>query len=88
MGYFETAEWLGLQREPMPATRPVARSGGGRAECGSMGARLFECHAAHDKDCLNDGSFYELTHRAPGSRRAAGSREMPRIRWQTIFLSG
>ena len=37
-------------------------------------------------------SVYELTHRAPGSRRAAGSRstrtESPRICWHTIFICG
>jgi hypothetical protein len=37
-------------------------------------------------------SVYELTHRAPGSRRAAGSRsartECPRICWHTIFICG
>src|SRR5215469_17475207 len=37
-------------------------------------------------------SVYELTHRAPGSRRAAGSRstrtECPRICWHTIFSFG
>ena len=37
-------------------------------------------------------SVYELTHRAPGSRRAAGSRstrtECPQICWHTIFICG
>jgi len=37
-------------------------------------------------------SVYELTHRAPGSRRAAGSRstrtECPRICWHTIVICG
>ena len=37
-------------------------------------------------------SVYELTHRTPGSRRAAGSEKhsngMPRICWHTIFICG
>ena len=36
------------------ANRPVPRSGGVGAECASVFARLFECHAADGKDCVND----------------------------------
>jgi hypothetical protein len=32
----------------------VPRSGGVGAECASVFARLFECHAAHGKDRVND----------------------------------
>ena len=47
---------------------------------------------ASQSRCWEYWSVYELTHRAPGSRRAAGSRKhssgIPQICWRTIFICG
>ena len=46
----------------------MPRSGGVGAECASVFARLFECHAADGKDCVND---FETAKLRRGVRRLA-----------------
>jgi len=51
----------------------VTCSDGLRAECDAVCARLFEFHATHDKDCVNDFATANL------------GTECPRIWWHTTF---
>ena len=63
--------------------------------CGAVFGRVCNRIDPEPNSPLRAGAYwsvYELTHRAPGSRRAAGSRstrtESPRICWHTIFICG
>jgi len=65
----EPEHWAALrqrtvEREPMPARDAPGRGPRG-VRCGVR--RLFECHAAHDKDCVNDFAPQNCERNAPES---------------------
>ena len=87
----------GVAFEKAGAHRVILRADPARARHGPSGGIGSRCKRsrtalASQSRCWEYWSVYELTHRAPGSRRAAGSRstrtESPRICWHTIFICG
>ena len=79
----------GVAFEKAGAHRATLRADPARARHGPTGGIASRCKRSRTRVYW---SVYELTHRAPGSRRAAGSRKhsngVPRICCQTIFIGG
>jgi len=90
--------WLGVAPAFSKATPPTVRAAltiSRPQNCGAVFGRVCNRIDPEPNSPLRAGGYwsvYELTHRAPGSRRSAGPRstrtECPRICWQTIFICG